>query len=66
MFFKRDPEYEMKNLVEDYDSEINYSINIVGKLGMSTFRGRARSQVIVDDYEIIEENPSELLEDFCF
>lgn len=66
MFFKRDPEDEMKNLVEDYDSEINYSINIVGKLGMSTFRGRARSQVIVDDYEIIEENPPELLEDFCF
>lgn len=66
MFFKRDEDDKMKNLVENYDPNINYSIDIIGKLGMSTFMGRARSQVIVDDYEIIEKNPSELLEDFCF
>lgn len=66
MFFKRDPEDKMKNLVEHYDPKITYSINIIGKLGMSTFMGRAKSQVIVDDYEIIEKSNQDILDDFCF
>lgn len=66
MFFRRDEDDKMKKLVEEYDPEKNYSINIVGKLGMSTFMGRAKSQVIVDDYEIIEQNRQDALDDFCF
>ena len=66
MFFRRNEDDIMKNLVEHYNPTTNYSINIIGKLGMSTFMGRAKSQVIVDDYEIIEKTQQETLDDFCF
>ena len=63
MFFRRDDDDKMKQLLEKYDPKINYSINIIGKLGMSTFMGRPKCQVIVDDYEIIEKNQQEILDD---
>ena len=66
MFFRRDDDDKMKQLLEKYDPKINYSINIIGKLGMSTFMGRPKCQVIVDDYEIIEKNQQEILDDFVF
>ena len=66
MFFKRDENDKMKQLLEKYDPRKNYSINIVGKLGMSTFMGRPKCQVIVDDYEIKEKSNQEILDDFIF
>lgn len=56
MFFRRDDGDELKKLLETYDPSTDYSINIIGKLGMSTFMGRAKSQVIVEDYEIINND----------
>lgn len=66
MFFKRDENDKMKQLLEKYDPKKNYSVNIVGKLGMSTFMGRPKCQVIVDDYEIKEKSNQEVLDDFIF
>lgn len=66
MFFKRDENDKMRQLVEKYDPKINYSINIVGKLGMNTFMGRPKCQVIVDDYEIKEQSHQEVLDEFIF
>lgn len=63
MFFRRDDDDKMKNLILNFDPADNCSINIVGKLGMSSFMGRPRCQVIVDDYEIVEDNE---IDDFCF
>lgn len=66
MFFKRDETDKMKQLVEKYDPKQNYSINIIGKLGMNTFMGRPKCQVIVDDYEIQEQSQKDVLDDFVF
>lgn len=66
MFFRRDENDKVKQLLENYDPKANYSINIIGKLGMSTFMGRPKCQVIVDDYEIKEQSHQEILNDFVF
>lgn len=63
MFFRRDDEDELKKLLESYNPSTDYSINIIGKLGMSTFMGRTKSQVIVEDYEIIN---NDAWKDFSF
>ena len=63
MFFRRDEDDEMKKLALSCDVQKDYSINIIGKLGMSTFMGRTKCNVIVDDYEIIENDISD---EFCF
>lgn len=66
MFFRRDDDDKMKQLINSYDPKVNYSINIVGKLGMSTFMGRPKCQMIVDDYDIVEKTQQDVLDDFCF
>lgn len=66
MFFRRDEDDKLKNLISNYDPTIDYSINIIGKLGMSTFMGKPRCQVIVEDYEIIEVNSQEAIDEFVF
>ena len=66
MFFKRDDDDEMKNLIETYDPKFNYSINVIGKLGMNTFMGRPKCQVIIDDYEIKEDKENNTLDGFIF
>lgn len=66
MFFKRDEGDKIRQLVEKYDPKTNYSINIVGKLGMNTFMGRPKCQVIVDDYEIKEQSHQDALDEFTF
>lgn len=50
---------------QEYDPTKQYSINLVGKLGISTFAGRTKHQMIVDDYEIFEVNNNDV-EDFIF
>lgn len=57
MFFKCNEDEEILKIANgDYDKSKVYSLNIVGKLGISTFAGRTKNQIIVDDYEIIEED----------
>ena len=57
MFFKCNEDEEILKMANgDYDKSKVYSLNIVGKLGISTFAGRTKNQIIVDDYEIIEED----------
>lgn len=50
---------------QEYDPTKQYSINLVGKLGISTFAGRTKHQMIVDDYEIFEATNNDV-EDFIF
>lgn len=49
---------------QEYDPKKQYAINVVGKLGISTFAGRTKNQMIVDDYEIVEVKND--VEDFTF
>lgn len=66
MFFRCSSEdliLKMANGLE-YDPTKQYVINVVGKLGISTFAGRTKNQMIVDDYEIVEAKSD--VEDFIF
>ncbi len=66
MFFRCSSEdliLKMANGLE-YDPTKQYAINVVGKLGISTFAGKTKNQMIVDDYEIVEVKSD--VEDFIF
>lgn len=49
MFFKQTPEQ-----VEDFISDMNFKISLVGRCDMNIFRGTAKPQIMVDDYKIEE------------
>lgn len=66
MFFRCSSEEQILKIAngQEYDPKKQYAINVVGKLGISSFAGRTKNQMIVDDYEIIEvENE---ISDFTF
>lgn len=66
MFFRCSSEEQILKIAngQEYDPKKQYVINVVGKLGISSFAGRTKNQMIVDDYEIIEvENE---ISDFTF
>ena len=56
MFFRCSSEEQILRIAngKDYDPKKQYTITVVGKLGISSFAGRTKNQMIVDDYEIIE------------
>ena len=55
MFFRCSSEDEVLKIANgDFDPTKQYAITVVGKLGISTFAGRTKNQMIVDDYEIKE------------
>ena len=67
MFFRCSTEeliLKMANGLE-YDPTKQYAMNVVGKLGISTFAGRTKNQMIVDDYEIFEVKSDDVA-DFDF
>lgn len=56
MFFRCSSEEQILKIAngQEYDPKKQYTITVVGKLGISSFAGRTKNQMIVDDYEIIE------------
>lgn len=66
MFFRCSPEELILKIAngQEYDPTKQYQITVVGKLGISTFAGRTKNQMIVDDYEITEVKSE--AEDFIF
>lgn len=56
MFFRCSSEEQILRIAngKDYDPKKQYTITVVGKLGISSFAGRTKNQMIVDDYEINE------------
>ena len=45
-----------------YSSDNNYiSLNIVGRFDINRWNGREYPQVIIEDYEIIEDNDPKLI-----
>lgn len=66
MFFRCSENEEILKIANgEYDPKKVYNINIVGKLGISTFAGRTKNQMIVEDYEIFEVQNNDA-EDFVF
>lgn len=66
MFFRCSNEEQILKIAngQEYDPKKQYAINVVGKLGISSFAGKTKNQMIVDDYEIVEvENE---ISDFTF
>lgn len=66
MFFRCTEEeliLKMANGLE-YNPTKQYVINVVGKLGVGSFAGRTKNQMIVDDYEVLEVKNE--IEDFTF
>lgn len=66
MFFRCSNEEQILKIAngQEYDPKKQYTINVVGKLGISSFAGKTKNQMIVDDYEIVEvENE---ISDFTF
>lgn len=66
MFFRCSSEEQILRIAngKDYDPKKQYTITVVGKLGVSSFAGRTKNQMIVDDYEIIEAKNE--IDDFDF
>lgn len=66
MFFRCSSEELILKIAngQEYDPTKQYQITVVGKLGISTFAGRTKNQMIVDDYEITEVKSE--AEDFIF
>jgi single-stranded-DNA-specific exonuclease len=66
MFFKCQDDDLILRMAKglDYDPAKQYAINVVGKLGISSFAGRTKNQMIVDDYEIVEVENN--INDFTF
>lgn len=66
MFFRCSPEEKIRKWANglDFDPKKQYAINVIGKLGVSSFAGRVKNQMIVDDYEIVEIKND--IEDFTF
>ena len=66
MFFRCSSEEQIWRIAngKDYDPKKRYTITVVGKLGVSSFAGRTKNQMIVDDYEIIEAKNE--IDDFDF
>lgn len=66
MFFRCSSEEQILSIAngKDYDPKKQYTITVVGKLGVSSFAGRTKNQMIVDDYEIIEAKNE--IDDFDF
>lgn len=70
MFFKCGENEQILQIANGrgIDFSKNYYITVVGKLGVSTFAGRTKNQMIVEDYEIFEANDSvgDIFDDFSF
>lgn len=66
MFFRCSSEEQILKIAngQEYDPKKQYTITVVGKLGISSFAGRTKNQMIVDDYEIIEAKNE--IDDFDF
>lgn len=58
--------HELLKLAEDYDSMKNLELDVVGKLSMSSFKGRTSPLVMIDDYEIREVAPGESKKDGAY
>lgn len=66
MFFKCNEEELVLKMAQgkEYDPTKQYALTVVGKLGVSTFAGKTKNQMIVDDYDIFETQSE--AEDFIF
>ncbi len=67
MFFRCSEDERIKEIArgENFNPTKQYTITVVGKLGISSFAGRTKDQMIVDDYEIIETQNNDIV-DFDF